>query len=101
LPSNRGAAIGLVSDTEGRFYLGKLLGRWRYEYQDKEAIGADIVNFREVCLVELGVGDAVPGKITACVPLETFQAIPAPGMLVRSAQLAGSPAGLGNHVRSR
>jgi hypothetical protein len=28
-------------------------------------------------------------------PVETFQAIRAPGMLVRSAQLAGSPAGLG------
>jgi hypothetical protein len=66
LPSNRGSAIGLVSDSEGRFYLGKLLGPWRYEYQDKKAIGADILNFRKVCIVEVGVADAVPGKIIAC-----------------------------------
>jgi hypothetical protein len=66
LPSNRGSAIGLVPDSEERFYLGKLLRPSRYEHRDKKAIGVDILNFRKVCLVEVEVADTAPGKIIAC-----------------------------------
>ncbi|WP_158743026.1 hypothetical protein [Acidisphaera sp. L21] len=79
-------------DTEGRFFLAEILEPWRYAYEDKAAIGADIVNFRKVRIIEVGVADAVPGKVIACFrPSKTFQPIRSPGMLAFSSKLAGLP----------
>jgi hypothetical protein len=79
-------------NTEGRFYLAEILGPWEYAYDDEAAIGADIVNFRPARIIEVGVADAVPGKIIACFrPARTFQAIRSPRMLAFSAQLASVP----------
>jgi hypothetical protein len=87
------AAVGdLVwfRNTEGRFYLCELLAPWRYSYKDEASIDADIINFRKVRIIEVGLADAVPGKIIACFrPARTFQPIRSPGMLAFSAQLAG------------
>lgn len=77
---------------EGRYYLAELLGPWEYAYEDPEAIGADIVNYRPARIMEVGLADAVPGKIISCFsPSRTFQAIRAPGMLAFSEELAGFP----------
>jgi hypothetical protein len=79
----------LFRNTDGRFCLAELLGPWRYEYQNADAIGADIVNFRKMAVVEDGAADAMPAKITACTrPSRTFQAIRSPEMLAFSTQLA-------------
>jgi hypothetical protein len=77
-------------NTEGRFYLADILEPWRYEYEDPRAIGVDIVNRRKARIIEIGLADAVPGKIIACFrPSRTFQAIRSPGMLAFSCRLAG------------
>ena len=90
-----GPAIGdLVwfRNLEGRYYLAELLGPWEYAYEDPEAIGADIVNYRPARIMEVGLADAVPGKVISCFgPPRTFQAIRAPGMLAFSEKLAGLP----------
>ena len=79
-------------NTEGRFYMAEILSPWRYQYEDTAAIDADIVNFREARIMEVGVADAVPGKIIACFrPSRTFQAIRSPSMLAYSEKLAGLP----------
>jgi hypothetical protein len=81
-------------NTGGRFYLAELLGPWKYTYEDEAALGADIVNFRQARIIEVGIADAVPGKVIACFrPPKTFQPIRSPGMLTFSAQLAGLPPG--------
>ena len=75
---------------EGRFYLAEITGGWQYAYDDDALIGADVVNFRPARIIEIGVADAVPGKIIACFrPARTFQAIRSPGMLAFSEKLAG------------
>nr|WP_294503883.1 hypothetical protein [uncultured Rhodopila sp.] len=75
---------------EGRFYLAEVIGPWQYAYDDDDAIGADIVNFRAARIIEVGLADAVPGKIIACFrPRKTFQRIASPGMLAFSEKLAG------------
>ena len=91
----QGPAIGdLVwfRNLEGRYYLAELLTPWEYAYEDPEAIGADIVNYRSARIIEVGLADAVPGKVISCFgPARTFQAIRAPGMLAFSEKLAGLP----------
>jgi hypothetical protein len=80
-------------DLNGRFYLAEVTGPWQYDYEDEELRRADIVNFRPVRIIEVGLADAVPGKIIACFrPSRTFQAIRSPGMLAFSEKLAGMPA---------
>ena len=75
---------------KGRYYLAEIIGPWQYAYDDQAAIGADIVNFREARIIEVGLADAVPGKIIACFrPARTFQAIRSPGMLAFSDKIAG------------
>jgi hypothetical protein len=77
---------------EGRFYLAEIIGPWQYAYHDEAAIDADVVNFRKARIIEVGLADAVPGKIVACFrPSRTFQAIRSPGMLAFSEKLAGMP----------
>ncbi len=77
---------------EGRFYLAEVTGPWQYAYDDEIAIGADVINFRPARLIEVGLADAVPGKIIACFrPARTFQAIRSPGMLAFSEAVAGLP----------
>ena len=77
---------------KGRFYLAEITGPWHYAYDNEEAIGADVVNFRPARIIEVGVADAVPGKIIACFrPARTFQAIRSSGMLAFSERLAGMP----------
>src|SRR4051794_4291212 len=77
---------------EGRFYLAEIIGPWQYAYDDEAAIGADVVNFRKARIIEVGLADAVPGKIIACFrPARTFQAIRSPGMLAFSEKFAGMP----------
>ena len=77
---------------EGRFYLAEVIGPWQYAYDDEVAIGADVINFRAARIVEVGLADAVPGKIIACFrPSRTFQPIKSPGMLAFSEKLAGLP----------
>ncbi|WP_148360589.1 hypothetical protein [Acidisphaera rubrifaciens] len=77
-------------DTQGRYYLAEILGPWEYAYEDRAAIDADIVNFRPARIIDVGIADAVPGKIIACFrPPRTFQAIRAPDMLKFSMHLAG------------
>lgn len=84
---------------EGRFYLAEILEPWRCEYEDSTAIGADLVNHRKARIIEVGLADAVPGKIIACVhPSRTFQAIRSPGMLAFSSRLAGLDFGVDDPV---
>lgn len=79
-------------DLEGHFFLAEITGPWQYAYEDDEAIGADIVNFRPARIIPVGLADAVPGKIIACFrPPITFMPIRSPGMLAFSEQLAGLP----------
>jgi hypothetical protein len=76
-------------NTEGRFYIAELLGSWQYAYEDAAAIEADIVNFRRAKITEVGVADAVPGKVIACFrPTKCFQPIRSEGMLAFTAKLA-------------
>ena len=73
-----------------RFYLAEIMEPWKHEYEDPVAIGADIVTYRKARIIEVGIADAVPGKIIACFRRSsTFQAIRSPGMLAFSFQLAG------------
>ncbi len=75
---------------EGRYYLAVVKGPWQYSYEDENAISVDIVNFREVRVIDVGLADAVPGKIIACFrPSRTLQRINSPGMLLFSKKLAG------------
>lgn len=75
---------------EGRYYLAELTGRWRYCYREPWGIAADIVNYRPARIVEVGLADAVPGKVISCFrPARTFQAIRSPGMLAFSARCLG------------
>lgn len=75
---------------EGRFYIAEVNGPWQYLYEDQVAIDADIVNLREARIIEVGLADAVPGKIISCFrPARTFQRIVSSGMLAFSEHLAG------------
>jgi len=77
---------------QGRYYLAEITGPWQYAYQDKAAIDADIVNFRKARIVEVGLADAVPGKIIACFrPPLCFMPIKSPGMRSFSETLSGVP----------
>jgi hypothetical protein len=78
--------------TEGRYFLAEILSPWEYAYDDDAAIDVDIVNFRKARIIDIGLCDAVPGKIIACFrPSRTFQPIRSPGMLNFSEKLAGLP----------
>ena len=49
-----------------------------------------LVNRRKARITEVGLADAVPGKIVACLrPSKAFRAIRSSGMLAFSARLAG------------
>jgi ribosomal protein S18 len=49
-------------DAEGRYYLARVEGPWRYEGGRKHR-KADVVNVRDCRWVEVGAPDAVPGKV--------------------------------------
>lgn len=55
-----------------------------------ESIQADIINTRRARIVEVGLQDAVPGKIVSCFrPTRRFQSVRSPGMLAFSESAAG------------
>ncbi|MGH9446047.1 MAG: hypothetical protein ACRD3O_10000, partial [Terriglobia bacterium] len=77
---------------EGRYYLAEITSPWQYAYNDAAAIAADIVNLRRARIIEVGLADAVPGKVIACFrPPRTLMPIRSPGMLAFSEKLAGLP----------
>lgn len=77
---------------EGRYYLAEIIGPWQYAYDDQALIEADMVNYREARIVEVGLADAVPGKIIAGFrPSKTFQPVRSLGMLAFSEKVAGVP----------
>jgi len=77
---------------EGRYYLAELTDDWRYCYEGNDRVNADMVNSRPARIIEVGLADAIPGKIVACFrPAKTFQPIRSPGMLMFSEGVAGLP----------
>lgn len=62
-------------DTEGNYYIGKVLSEWEY-YSNRDAQDADIVNIVRCELKKVLSVDDVPGKVVACFrPSKTIQAI--------------------------
>ena len=60
-------------DTDGRYYLGRVVGDWEYR-DEKKYLDADIVNVRPVDIIK--VGTRVPGKIiNSFIPSKTVQRI--------------------------
>lgn len=62
-------------DTEGNYYLGKVVSGWEY-FSNPDAQDADIVNVVRCDLKKVPSVDDVPGKVVACFrPSKTVQAI--------------------------
>lgn len=79
-------------DTKGVYYIAELLTDWMYRASGTQAVAADIFNVRQARIIEVGIADAVPGKILSnFVQGTTFRRIRSPGMLAFSEDIAGLP----------
>ena len=71
-----------------RFYVGMIIGNWKYCVKDNEAQDADIVNVRQTSWVEVGGYAAVPPGIAKAFTPSTLQAMRDPEAVRFSENLA-------------
>ncbi len=77
-------------DLSGLYYLGRIKSEWRYENTEKN-IAADVLNVRDCDWKQVGLVDAVPGKvINSFIPSRTVQRVDSESIEIYSAFLYNS-----------